>query len=137
MAAAGLTLSTEDMTKVRMDVAFINQLADKRAFLWTQLLSDLEATVPVFVAIGSVKVNFQESIVSINGVAKDLTALNAFISNLQKHEAFRKAVLVNHHVHENENGEGGRPGRPQARTQTTKDIEFSLAAQYRLQTAGE
>jgi Tfp pilus assembly protein PilN len=133
MASAGLTLSAEEMTRVRQNATFINQLADKRAFSWAQLLSDLEATVPLAIAISSVKVNFQESTISLNGVSQDLSTLNTFVTNLQKHEAFRKAALVNHHVHEDESAQGGRPaGRSGAHA--GNEIQFSLAAQYRLQT---
>jgi len=131
MTKEGLTLSAEQTARVRMDVAFLNQLADKRAFSWVRLLSDLEETLPIAVSIASIKVNFQESTVSLNGTAHDLQSLNGFVTALQNHQAFQKASLVNHHLHEDE----AQHGRT-ARAASAPEIEFSLAAQYRLHTEG-
>lgn len=139
MTRDGLMMSADEMGRIRTDVGFLNQLAEKRAFSWVQLLSDLEATVPLPIAISSVKVNFQESTVALNGVAQDLSSLNMFVMNLQKHEAFRKAGLVNHRVHEDDAAQGGRPQRGTREGHAESEIQFTLTAQYRLQrdAAGE
>ena len=136
MTRDALVMSPEEMARIRTDVGFLNQLAEKRAFSWVQLLSDLEATVPLPIAISSVKVNFQESTVALNGAAQDLSSLNMFVMNLQKHEAFRKAALVNHHVHEDETVQGGRLPRGSRQGHAESDIQFTLTAQYRLQRDG-
>lgn len=134
MTRDALMMSPEEMARIRTDVGFLNQLAEKRAFSWVQLLSDLEATVPLPIAISSVKVNFQESTVALNGAAHDLASLNMFVMNLQKHEAFRKAALVNHHVHEDETTQNGH--QPRGARKSEGDIQFTLSAQYRLQRDG-
>jgi Tfp pilus assembly protein PilN len=136
MTRDALMMSPEEIARIKMDVVFLNQLAEKRAFSWVQLLSDLEATLPLPIAISSVKVNFQESTVALNGVAQDLSSLNMFVMNLQKHEAFRKAVLANHHVHEDETAQGGRLAHGIRRGHSDSDIQFTLMAQYRLQRDG-
>jgi Tfp pilus assembly protein PilN len=135
MTRDALMMSPEEMARIRTDVGFLNQLAEKRAFSWVQLLSDLEATVPLPIAISSAKVNFQESTVTLNGAAQDLSSLNMFVMNLQKHEAFRKAALLNHHVHEDETAQSG-VARGTRKGHSESDIQFTLTAQYRLQGDG-
>ena len=139
LAREGLTLLDGQIALVKGKIAFANLLSDKRAFSWTRLLSELEETVPANVSIGSVRLDFSQSNIAVNGVAKSLQDVNVFIQTLQTHRAFQKAVLANHAVRKGRDGgaittlsEGGMdiPG--------PGIVEFTLAVGYRgAVTSGE
>jgi hypothetical protein len=126
----GLSLPGDQIAMVQGKIAFANLLSEKRAFSWTRLLSELEETVPANVSIGSVKLDFQQSNIVVDGLARSLQDVNVFIQTLQTHQAFQKAVLAKHEVHKGRDGgavlpiEGGTDG-------PHHDIEFTLAVDYR------
>ncbi len=113
--------SQEQVAMIREQVAFANQLSEKRNFSWTKLLSDLEATLPPHVALVNIKLDFQESAIVLEGTAVRLQDVNAFITHLHAHRAFRHAVLDRHEArHERtENDAGGTDG-----------LEFRLSVRY-------
>lgn len=128
----GLTLPEDQIALVKGKIAFANLLSDKRAFSWVRLLSELEETVPANVSIGSVRLNFQQSNIAVNGVARTLQDVNVFVQTLQTHRAFQKAVLAKHAIRKGRDGgaittlsEGGMdiPG--------PGIVEFTLAVGYR------
>lgn len=132
LAREGLTLPEDQIALVKGKIAFANLLSDKRAFSWTRLLSELEETVPANVSIGSVRLDFRQSNITVNGLAKSLQDVNVFVQTLQTHRAFQKAVLANHQVRKGREGgtvtlsnEGGMgiPGQG--------IVEFTLAVGYR------
>jgi hypothetical protein len=130
LAREGLSLPGDQIAMVQGKIAFANLLSEKRAFSWTRLLSELEETVPANVSIGSVKLDFQQSNIVVDGLARSLQDVNVFVQTLQTHQAFQKAVLAKHEVHKGRDGgavlpiEGGTDGPRQ-------DIEFTLAVDYR------
>jgi Tfp pilus assembly protein PilN len=128
---AGLTLSAQQLTTIKRNVAFVNQLADKRAFSWARLLGDLEKAVPPRVAVQAVRLNFQDSTVSLSGVARTLHDINLFIEGLQRHPSFRNAALSDHHdVHQPGSVRiGGGPAGNE--TETGTGIVFQMTVLYR------
>jgi len=131
LAREGLTLPGDQIALVQGKIAFANLLSEKRAFSWTRLLSELEETVPANVSIGSVKLDFQQSNIVVDGLARSLQDVNVFVQTLQTHRAFQKAVLAKHEVHKGRDGgavtmpiEGGVDA-------PRHDIEFTLAVDYR------
>lgn len=96
LARDGLTIPGDQVALVQGKIAFANQLAEKRSFSWTRLLSELEDAVPPHVSIGSVKLDFQQSRIMLDGVARSLQDVNAFVRALQHQRAFQEAVLVKH-----------------------------------------
>ena len=131
LAREGLTLSGDQIALVQGKIAFANLLSEKRAFSWTRLLSELEETVPVNVSIGSVKLDFQQSNIVVEGVAKNLQDVNVFVQTLQQHRAFQNAVLAKHEVHKGRDGGAvtmpvdGEVDAPR------HGIEFTLSVEYR------
>lgn len=128
-----LTFSQEQVALIREEVAFAKQLSDKRSFSWTQLLNDLEETLPPHVALGSIKLNDQESSIVMEGVAEQLQDVNEFIQRLHVHRAFNQAVLDKHEMRQDSSSdragdswvaEGAGPSRRQY-------LEFRLAVRYR------
>lgn len=128
----GLTLPDDQMALVKGKIAFANLLSGKRAFSWTRLLSELEETVPANVSIGSVRLNFQQSNIAVNGVAKSLQDVNVFVQTLQTHRAFQKAVLANHTVRKGRD-EGAVTLLSEAEIGAPRQgiVEFTLAVGYR------
>ena len=131
LAREGLTLPGDQIAMVQGKIAFANLLSEKRSFSWTRLLSELEETVPANVSIGSVKLDFQQSNIVVDGLARSLQDVNVFVQTLQTHRAFQKAVLAKHEVHKGRDGgavtipiEGGMDA-------PRHDIEFTLAVDYR------
>lgn len=125
-----LTLPGDQVAMVQGKIAFANLLSEKRAFSWTRLLSELEETVPANVSIASVKLDFQQSNIIVDGLARSLQDVNVFVQTLQTHRAFQRAVLAKHEVHKGREGgvvlpiEGGMDAQ-------RHDIEFTLAVDYR------
>jgi Fimbrial assembly protein (PilN) len=126
----GLSLPGDQIAMLQGKIAFANLLSEKRAFSWTRLLSELEETVPANVSICSVKLDFQQSSIVVDGLARSLQDVNVFVETLQTHRAFQKAVLAKHEMHKGRDGgavvpiEGGVDA-------PHHDIEFTLAVDYR------
>lgn len=119
-ARAGVNLSDERLKALPREVAFTNQLLEHRAFSWTRFLNDLEESVPPSVSVGSVTVNFKDSLIALNGTARSLKDLTALVNSLEGHASFRNVVLSQHSFRESE---GPRDG--------TGMLEFTLTVTYR------
>ncbi len=130
LAREGLTLPGDQIALVQGKIVFANLLSEKRAFSWTRLLSELEETVPANVSIGSVKLDFQQSNIVVDGLARSLQDVNVFVETLQTHRAFQKAVLAKHELHKGRDGGAAMPIAEGADT-SHHDIEFTLAVDYR------
>lgn len=130
LAREGLTLPGDQIAMVQGKIAFANLLADKRAFSWTRLLSELEETVPPHLSIASVKLDFQQSHIIVDGLARNLQDVNAFVHSLQGHRAFQKVVLAKHEIHKGRDGGAALPVDG-GTDSPHHGIEFSLAVGYR------
>ena len=100
--AEGIDVSDTSLQKLPAEVAFANQLIEKRAFSWTHFLGDLEGAVPAHIAIHNIRLDVKESAISMTGSALSLKALTTLIISLEDHPAFHNAVLMQHHVLEDD-----------------------------------
>ena len=107
-ARAGVDLADERLKTLPREVAFTNQLLEQRAFSWTRFLNDLEEAVPPSVSIGSVTVNFKDSLIALNGTARSLKDLTGLVNGLEGHPAFRNVVLSQHTFRATEGAGDGR-----------------------------
>jgi Tfp pilus assembly protein PilN len=96
MKRVGLMLTETQMAAVRREVTFANQIAEKREFSWIELLHNLENGVPPNVSISSVRLSFQDSTITLQGMVKTMQDLNALVVKLQTEGSFRKVVLAQH-----------------------------------------
>jgi Tfp pilus assembly protein PilN len=119
-ARAGVDLADERLKALPREVAFTNQLLEQRAFSWTRFLNDLEEAVPPSVTVGTVTVNFKDSLIALNGTARSLKDLTGLVNGLESHAAFRNVVLSQHTFRETE---GPRDGGGM--------LEFTLSVTYR------
>lgn len=127
-----LTLTPQQIATIKQDVAFINQLADKRAFSWTQLLSDLEEALPPATSIGKIQLDMKDSTVTFDGLAVRMQDLNALIASLQTRPAFSHPVLHHHKIVEAQKAQG-RLDDGSANEPASVGVEFSLTVTYRRQ----
>lgn len=126
-----LTLSVQQIVAIKQDVAFINQLAEKRSFSWTQLLADLEEALPSGTSIGKIQLDFKDSTVKIDGTAVRMQDLNALITSLQIRPAFTQAVLHHHKLVEVKGARGEPDNAGSGEGPSPIAIEFSLTVTYR------
>lgn len=71
-----------------------NNLIDRRAFSWTELLTQLEATLPDDVRIRAVQPRLEEDVFKVGLIAEARRAedISAFIESLEQTGAFRNVV---------------------------------------------
>ena len=65
----GMDLSGSSLQKLQMEVSLANQLLTKRHFSWTQFLSALEAAIPQYVSIKSIRLDPGSAVVHMTGLA--------------------------------------------------------------------
>jgi len=101
MARAGLTLTDEQINAVRKEIAFANQLTEKRDFSWTEMLHNLEEGMPPHVSINSVRLNFQDSTIRLQGAVKTIQDLDALVTKLNEAGTFSRVGLTEHNIQTN------------------------------------
>lgn len=118
-----LTLTAAQITAIQEDVVFINQLAEKRRFSWTQLLHDLEGAFPAGTSIGKIQRDAKASTITVDGQAVSMTELRALMTRLETSPAFRRPVLHQHQLEASPSDDGGERGGSR--------VEFSVTVEYR------
>ena len=101
MARAGLTLTDEQINAVRKEIAFANQLTEKRDFSWTEMLHNIEQGMPPHVSINSVRLNFQDSTIRLQGTVKTIQDLDALATKLNEAGTFSRVGLTEHTIQTN------------------------------------
>ena len=130
MGAEQLTLTPNEIAAIKQEVAFVNQLAEKRSFSWTQLLSDLEQALPAGIAIGKIQLDRKESVVAFDGIAPRMQDLNALMTGLQTHPSFSRPVLHHHKVIEADKRQSGSDANDRV-DNVPAGVEYSLTVHYR------
>lgn len=120
-----LTLSASQMAAIQHEVRFVNQLAEKRGFLWTRLLSDLEEALPSGISVHKIHRDVKFSTVTIDGHATSMSTLQTLMTMLQARQAFHQPVLHHHQLVDAPQADGG--GEREA-----MGVEFSVTVQYRV-----
>ncbi len=134
MTQDGLTMSQNQITEVHRKVEFANNLIDKQAFSWTKLLSNLEAALPPRVSISSVRHNFRDSTIRLQGSVMTLRDLDVMVDSLESHEAFERVKVSKHKFGElQERLPPGRTraGDPKRKPRVRQIVTFQLTVGYR------
>ena len=126
---AGFDVSEPRLKTLGRDVTFINQLLEKRAFSWTRLLTDLEATVPLKVSVTSVTMNFRDSSLLLNGSALTIKDITGFSDSLEAHPSFRNVILSNYQVRESHGQDRGKNNPDDG----LRGVDFTLTVTYKPQ----
>ena len=133
MARAGLTLTDEQINAVRKEIAFANQLTEKRDFSWTEMLHNLEEGMPPHVSINSVRLNFQDSTIRLQGTVKSIQDLDALVTKLNEAGTFSRVGLTEHNIQTNV-GPARRSteavAADQSNQRSTDVINFTLTVTY-------
>ncbi len=95
-ASQGIDLSYARLQALPKEVLFAKQVRQQLGFSWTQFLNDLESAVPAKVSMDSVKVNFVNGSLVLNGSAKTLDDINQLVDGLEAHPSFKHVVLSQH-----------------------------------------
>jgi len=90
----GRDASLDAMKGIRKEIGFINDLLDQKGFSWTSFLSDLEKRVPPEVAVTRIQPDFKTGLVILEGAGRSLSAITAFVENLQKGPPFEEVFLT-------------------------------------------
>jgi hypothetical protein len=123
----GFDVSEPRLKTLGREVTFINQLLEKRAFSWTRLLTDLEATVPLKVSITSVTMNFKDSSLLLNGTALTIKDITGFSDSLEAHPSFRNVILSNYQVRDKQGSDRGRNNADDG----PRGVDFMLTVTYK------
>ena len=133
MARTGLTLTDEQINAVRNEVGFMNKLMEKRDFSWTKMLHNLEGGMPPHVSINSVRLNFQDSTIRLQGSVKTIQDLDTLATKLNETDTFSRVDLTEHTIQRTV----GTPHRSteaaataQSNQRSADVIDFTLTATY-------
>jgi hypothetical protein len=95
-ARDGVDLSDAAMQLLPKEVAFANQLIEKRGFSWTRFLSELEQSIPPRIAVNSIRLDPSNSVVHLTGSALNLEDVTTLTVMFQDHARFKDPVLGQH-----------------------------------------
>ncbi len=92
----GIDLSEQAIQKIPTHIAFVKRVRERVGFSWTQLLTDLESSVPTRIMMNAVSLDEKTNTVLLNGSTSSLQDLNRLIHQLEKHQNFRDVILTQH-----------------------------------------
>src|SRR5262249_19934294 len=118
LQAAGKAMTPEQAASLSKDIAFANELLQRKTFYWSSLLSDIETVIPSNISLSRIQLNFKEQRVMMSGFAVSLKELTQFIIRLEDSSAFEDVFLENQ------------------KTAEHNWVEFSLSAQYHVSPSG-
>src|SRR5262245_53665055 len=79
LQASGKAMTLEQTASMPKDIAFANELLQRKTFYWSSLLSDIETVIPSNISLSRVQLNFKEQRVMMSGYAVSLKDLTQFI----------------------------------------------------------
>ena len=80
--------------EIEKEIAAVNRLLQKKHFSWSAFLSDLERSVSEDISIQRINPDTKSHLVVIDGVARSLPALTAFVNQMQKSGPFAEVFLL-------------------------------------------
>lgn len=93
----------DDLEQVLAAAREANALIDRRTFSWTQLLNQIETTLPPDVMLQSVQPGFSDGriVVRLNVIGRRIDDLDAFMQRLEKTGTFRDLLSRDEQLLEN------------------------------------
>ena len=93
----------DDLEQVLAAAREANMLIDRRTFSWTELLNQIERTLPPDVALMSVQPGFSEGrvVVRLSVVGRRIDDIDTFMQRLEKTGAFRQLLSRDEQLLEN------------------------------------
>lgn len=96
-------INVRDLQATAVAAREANTIIERRAFSWTDLFNRLEETLPDAVRVSAVRPKIDEDgriTLSLVVVARSVAAVNTFIENLEKHDAFSGLLATEEFVDE-------------------------------------
>ncbi len=96
-------INVRDLQATAVAAREANTIIERRAFSWTDLFNRLEETLPDAVRVSAVRPKIDEGgriTLSLVVVARSVAAVDTFIENLEKHEAFSGLLATEEFVDE-------------------------------------
>ncbi|MCK4738386.1 MAG: PilN domain-containing protein [Deltaproteobacteria bacterium] len=115
-------VTDELIRALKNEVEFINGIIYEETFSWTELLSNIESSLPKRVFIVQISPTFRDSKVRISGMAKTKQNVLDFVEALSNSSRFKNVFLLKH----SEN----KRGRTSGRSASSERIIFSVSATY-------
>ncbi len=119
LRVSGKALTPDQITALSKEIAFANELLQRKTFFWSSLLSDIEGVIPPNISLFRIQLNFKEQRVMLSGSAASLKDLTQFIIRLEDSHAFEDVFLENQKTGEHDS------------------VVFSLNAQYHVTLPSE
>ncbi len=107
--SGGIDLSSRAIKNIPQHISFVKLVRGRVGFSWTQLLSDLETTVPKNIIMSAVSLDEKTNSVLLNGSTPSLQDLNRLIHQLEQHPAFNDVILTQHANKKKKNRKGLAP----------------------------
>jgi len=98
----GRSATPKQQEDLQGEIAAVNLLLQKKHFSWSAFLSDLERQVSQDIAIHRIQPGAKGEVVLLDGVARSLPALTAFVNQMQNAEMFAEVFLLDQKREESE-----------------------------------
>ena len=102
----GRSATPKAQEEMQVEMTDVNLLIQKKRFSWSVFLSDLERQVSQDISVRRIHPDAKGDAVVLDGVARSLPALTAFVNQMQKSESFAEVFLLDQ---KREEGEGDDP----------------------------
>jgi Tfp pilus assembly protein PilN len=117
LAGLSARLTPRQVETLGARVKLYNRIIQGATFSWSQLLFELERTIPRNVALVEIQPKFGEGEVILTGSAKTMEDLLLCVRRLKERDAFHHVYLLEHQVEKNPTGDGR--------------MEFTISLRYR------
>lgn len=86
--------SPQKHARVMQDLSIVKQIITADQFQWSKTFSRLEDLIPDDVSIKSIQPDYKERSLQINAIAKNITAMTAFLDRLLSSDDFNQVFLL-------------------------------------------
>ena len=99
----GRSTSPKQQEEMQVEMTDVNLLIQKKRFSWSAFLADLERSVSQDISVRRIHPDAKEDVVVVlDGVARSLPALTAFVNQMQQSRSFAEVFLLDQKREEDE-----------------------------------
>jgi len=93
---ARLASTDVDIKALKKDVSVINEIIDRKSFMWTNLLTGLELSAPPDVYLIQISPDFKKSNVTVTGAARKMSDALSMVDRMGRSPYFKEVFLLSH-----------------------------------------
>jgi len=90
----GRSSAPKEQAEMQEEIAAVNLLIQKKTFSWSMFLADLERHVSKDISVRRIQPDAKGDAVVLEGVARSLPVLTAFVNQMQESESFTEVFLL-------------------------------------------